>query len=518
MVWQSEIDELKHREHLAEQMGGPEGVTRQHERGKLTIRERIAALVDPGSFRQYGKLAGSATYENGKLKSFIPSNHVAGLCRLDGREVFIDGGDFTVRGGASESDTAGIDVGHGNPKPVDWRLPIVHLLDATGGSVVTFEKLGRTYIPDGDFWLPAARALNMVPVVAASLGSAAGGAAVMACIAHFSVMVKGISQIFPGGPPVVKAALGYGITKEDLGDYRIHTRISGVCDNVANTEEDAFKIIKCFLSYLPSNVWEMPPHVDIGDDPNRKDEKLLSVIPRSSRRGYDPYSILRGVLDRDSIFEIAPDYGKSRITVLARVGGYPVGAMINNPGHLGGSMDVAAGDKVIRLLLLCNTFHLPIVCFTDEPGFLVGIDSEKSGIERAGARLVCTTCETTVPWITFIIRQAYGVAGSLQYRPGNGIYRRYSWPSGNWGSIHIEGGASAAFRRVIESSADPEAKRLEIETRLKELASPFKTAEAIGLDIIDPRETRPLLFEFIELSQRITRTQLGPGSGPTYRP
>jgi len=519
MVWQPEIDELKIRQKMAEQMGGPEGIARQHERGKLTVRERIGALVDPGSFREYGKLAGRATYDQkGKIESFVPSNNVSGLANLDGRKVFISGSDFTIRGGAGESDTAGIDVGHGNPKPVDWRLPIVHLFDATGGSVVTFEKLGRTYIPDGDFWLPAYRALGTVPVVAAALGSVAGGAAVMMCISHFSVMVKGISQIFPGGPPVVKAALGYDIAKEDLGDYRIHTQFSGVCDNVANTEAEAFQMIKRFLSYLPPNVWELPPWIAPNDDPERKEERLLSVIPRSGRRAYNPSSILKYVLDLDSVFELAPDYGKSRITALARVDGFPVGVMINNPLHLGGSMDVDAGNKVIRFLLLCNTFHLPIVYFADEPGFLVGKESEKSGIERAGARLVCATCETTVPWITFIVRQAFGVAGSMQYRPGSGIYRRYSWPSGSWGSIHIEGGTTAAFRRVIEAAPDPEAKRQEIEQRLKTLSSPFRTAEAIGLDIIDPRDTRPLLCDFINLARENMKTNLGPGNGPTYRP
>jgi acetyl-CoA carboxylase carboxyltransferase component len=180
-------------------------------------------------------------------------------------------------------------------------------------------------------------------------------------------------------------------------------------------------------------------------------------------------------------------------------------------------MDVAAGEKVVRFLQLCDTFHLPLVYFCDEPGFMVGPDAERRGIERAGARAVCATSATRMPWITFILRQAYGVAGSLQYR-ASGMYRRYAWPSGSWGSMHIEGGAMAAFRRVIEGAPDPEAKRLEIEASLKALASPFRTAEATGLDLIDPRDTRPLLCEFVRIAQKVLRMQLGPASGPGYRP
>ena len=519
MAWQDEVDDLKRRHELAEQMGGPEGIERQHKRGKLTIRERIAALVDPGSLQEMGKLAGKATYDSdGRITAFTPSARVAGICTINGRRVYVTGQDFTVRGAAAEAETGGIDVGHGHPSPMELRIPTVNLVDGAGGSVVSFEHLGRTYIPDGAFFGPLSRILSIAPVVSAILGPAAGGLAPMPCLCHFSVIAKGTGQVFPGGPPVVKAALGYDIDKEDLGGHRIHTRVSGVVDNAAETEEDAFEQARRFLSYMPDNVWEMPPRVEAADDPGRRDERLLSIVPRDKRQPYDPRVIIEGVLDRDSFFEIAPDYGKSRIGGLARVNGYPVGVMINDPNHLGGAMDAAAAEKATRLVQLCDTFHLPMVCLMDEPGFMVGIESEKEGIERSGTRLVYTTCLSEMPWISVIIRQAYGLAGSLQFRPGSSIYRRYAWPSGHWGSIHIEGGTSAAFRRVIEAAPDPEAKRLEIEQRLQELASPFRTAEATGLDIIDPRDTRRLVCDFVEMVQAIIKTQLGPGVGPKYRP
>ncbi len=516
MVWQPEIDELKHRKELAAQMGGPEGIERQRKRGKLTVRERIEAISDPGSFQEIGGLAGSAKYEGEKLVSFTPANSVMGLCTINGRKVVLNGGDFTVRGGASDASIAD-KRGRAQKIAIEWKMPYLRLLDATGGSVRTFEQIGRTYIPINPGTYGIEKVLCQVPVVSAVLGSVAGLPAVEACLSHFSVMVKGISQVFPGGPPVVKAALGYDITKEELGDERTQAT-SGVIDNVAETEQEAFDMVRRFLGYLPQNVWELPPHTEPTDDPDRRDEELLSIIPRNRRKGYDPRAILKHVLDHDSFFEIGQFSGRSRLLGLARVNGYPVGVMINNPMFLGGSMDVAAGLKVIRFLQLCDTFHLPMVYFADEPGFMVGIESQKQGIVRAGAKMVCATYQTRMPWITFVIRQIYGVAGQCHDRPG-GMFKRVAWPSANWGSMHIEGGATAAYRREIDSAPDPEAKRQEIERRLQALASPFRTAEAFNIeDIIDPRDSRPMLCDFIEMAQGELKTQLGPTSGPSYMP
>ena len=516
MVWQPEIDELKQRKELAAQMGGKEGIDRQHAQGKLTVRERIALLADPGTYEEIGGLAGSATYEDDQLTAFKPANSVIGTLRLDGRKVVFSGGDFTVRGGAADA-AVGNKTGHAQNLAMQWRLPYIRLLDATGGSVRTFEQMGRTYIPGRPGPSPEYELLTIVPVVSAVLGSVAGLPAVEACMAHFNLMVKNTSRVFVAGPGVVKAALGYDIVKEDLGNETVQTR-SGTIDNVADSEQEAFQMIRRFLSYLPPNVWETAPRTEQTDDPDRREEGLASVIPRSGRKLYNPYDILNMILDRDSFFEIAPFYGRSRITGLARVNGYPVGVMINDPRHLGGSLDTTAGDKVIRFMLMCNTFHLPMVYFADEPGFMVGIEAEKLGIVRAGARVVLATRETRMPWITFITRQLYGVAGGCHVRAG-GMFKRYAWPSGNWGSMHIEGGALIAYRREIQSSPDPEGKREEIERRLKAIASPFRSAEAFDIeDIIDPRDTRPLMCSFIETAQDILKTQLGPGSGPSYRP
>jgi acetyl-CoA carboxylase carboxyltransferase component len=515
--WLPEVEELRKRQAFAREMGGPENVARQKAQGKLTVRDRIEQIADPGSFREFMGLMGQAEYADGELERFTPRAAVEGFCKMDGRDVVVTGGDFTVRGGSGGGSHGGLGMElAANRRALEWRVPYVRLLDAAGGSVRSFEEMGRTYLPDGNaFTWPDVQLLRAVPVVSAVLGSVAGLPAVNACVAHFNVMVKGTSQLFPGGPPVVKAALGYDVTKEELGGYQMHGQLSGVIDNVAESEAEALGMVRQFLGYLPSNVWEMAPRGDTADDPGRRDESLVRIVPRDRRRAYDCHRIINAVVDERSFFEIAPLYGRGRVTGLARLNGYPVGVMANNP-MFGASTDVAGGEKVIRLMQLCDTFHLPLVSFADEPGFTVGLEGERRGIERAGARLVIATCDSQMPWATVVVGQLFGVAGQCQHRP-SGMFRRYAWPSASWGSMHIEGGASAAYRREIESAPDPEARRQEIEARLKLLASPFRTAEATGQDIIDPRETRPLLCEFAEQAQPILRSQLGQTAVP-YRP
>jgi acetyl-CoA carboxylase carboxyltransferase component len=336
---------------------------------------------------------------------------------------------------------------------------------------------------------------------------------------HFNIMVKDTTQVFVAGPAVVKASQGIEITKEELGNEDVQVRKAGVVANLADNEEDAFRQVRRFLSYMPSSVWEMPARIEPTDDPKRREDQLIQFMPRNTRRVYDVYKLLDLVMDKGSFFEIQPHFGRARLTGLARVDGYPVGVMANNPRHLGGAMDKAAGEKTARLVQLCDTFHLPIVYFCDEPGFMVGVEEEKKGILRAGARMVALNSLSRTPYITFIMRQVYGVAGGLHYRGGSALYRRFAWPSGHWGSMHIEGGVSAAYRREIDAAPDPEAKRIEIEERLNELRSPFRTAHAFAVEeIIDPRDTRPLLVDFIQEAQATIRDQLGQTSRIAYLP
>ena len=516
MSWQSDVDELARQTAMAREMGGADSVAFQHGRGKLTVRERIDLLADDGTFHEIGALAGTATWHGEAVENLKPSNTVIGTCAVEGRKVAFSGGDFTIRGGAA-------DAAVGNKSEfienlaLTSRIPYVRLLDATGGSVRTFEQIGRTYLPGNPAGAAGVELLQNVPVAAAVLGSVAGLPAVQVCLSHFNVMVRGTSQVFVAGPKVVEQATGQTITKEDLGDERVQIK-NGVVMNLAETEADAIAQVRRFLSYLPASVYEAPPRVGPTDAPDRREERLLSAVPRDRRKIYEPRRILEAVLDRNSFFEIAPYYGRARVTGLARVNGVPCGVMANHPKFNGGSMDIAAGEKTMRLLELCETFHLPLVYFADEPGFSVGPAQERAGIVRAGARVVATLHQTRTPYICFVLRQLYGVAGGLHLRRA-GLYRRYAWPSTHGGSMHIEGGTAIAYKREIENAPDPEARRAGIEARLQAISSPFRNAHAFGIEeIIDPRDTRPLLVDFIEDAWKVVETQLGPVSGLSYRP
>lgn len=507
--WEPEVEEIRRRRELAGRMGGEEAVARHHAAGKLTVRERIVCLLDPGSFQELGSLAGRAEYDGGAMTSFRPSNFVTGTGAIDGRLVVVGGEDFTVRGGAAD--------GGGGSKWLfseqlaeEWRIPLVRLIDGAGGSVRTFEEIGRTYVPDNPGMEFMVRLLGKTPVIGAVIGSVAGLPAAKAVAAHWTLMVKNTSQLFVAGPPVVRRGLGEELSKEELGGHEVHATKSGVVDNVAEDEEDAFRQIRAFLSYLPQNVWQMPPRVEPRDDPDRREEGLLSIIPRNRRKPYDARKLLGAIVDRDSFFELSPGYGGSLITGFARLNGYAVGLMINDPMHLGGSLDAAASEKLMRFVDLCDTFHLPVVNFVDQPGFMVGTIAEAAGTIRKGVRALCAIEESRVPWIAVIIRKCYGVAGGAHQRRST-LTVRYAWPSAEWGSLPVEGGVEAAYRREIEAAPDPEVKRQEIEERLTALRSPFRTAEAFGIEeIIDPRETRPLLCRFVETAQEVVRTQLGP--------
>ncbi|HEV8145979.1 MAG TPA: carboxyl transferase domain-containing protein [Bryobacteraceae bacterium] len=510
--WQREVDEIRRRTELAGLMGGRANIERQHQAGRLTVRERIDALLDEGSFHETGALAGKAEYDAaGHLTSFTPSNFVAGTGRIDGRRVVVGGDDFTVRGGAADG-VVGNKAGYAEKLALGLRLPMIRLVDGTGGggSVKTLETTGRTYVPANPSWDTVVELLGEVPVIGACLGPVAGLGAVRVATSHFSIMVRGVSQLFVAGPPVVERGIGEKVGKEDLGGSFIHAHGSGAVDNEVETEADAFQQIRRFLSYLPSNVWQIPPHAPPSDDPQRREEALLSSIPRDRRRSYDVRRILGMIVDRDSFFEIGKYYGRPLAAGLARLNGYPIGVMANDPRKGGGAVDAAASEKMIRFIDLCDTFHLPVVNFVDNPGFLIGTTAERAGTVRIGSRALVAVYQATVPWISIIIRRVFGVAGAA-HGNAQGLNLRYAWPSGDWGSLPIEGGVQAAYKREIEAAPDPASRRREIEERLNTFRSPFRTAENFGIEeIIDPRDTRPLLCEWVETAYGLLPSELGP--------
>ncbi len=522
MSWAPEIEELHRRRRLAEACGGPEAVARHHAAGKLTVRERIAALLDAGSFQEVGKLAGRARYdEQGALTDFEPAPYVMGLGQLDGRPVAIGGEDYTIRAGTGfgadrrKGGQGGFieDLAHA------YRIPLINLVDGTGGSVNTARRKGYTVVPGygQDGFERSVELLGEVPVVSAVMGTTAGGPSMRAVLSHWSVMVKGTAQIFAAGPPVVERAFGSPVTKEELGGTRIAVDTAGTIDNAAEDEADCFRQIRRFLSYLPQNVWEMPPVVACADPVDRCEEALASIVPRSPRQAYDMRRLLAMVVDRESLFELQPGFGRSIITALARLNGKPVGIVASNP-MVGGIMDARAARKQGHFVELCDTFHLPLLFFADIPGLMVGVQSESEAILREGVRARYIGLQTTVPVFSLLIRKCYGVAGG-GFIDRAGLNFKIAWPSAQWGSLPVEGGVRAAYKREIEAADDPAQREREIEAELHRLASPFRTAEAFAIeDLIDPRETRPYLCRFVDALQGRLRTDLGPRLRAGVRP
>ena len=497
--WKPELDELRRREAFAEQLGGPARIKRQHDEGRLTIRERLARLVDPDTFHEVGKIAGKATYDaDNELESLTPSNFVFGRARVDGRPVVVGGDDFTVRGGSADATIKGKHL-MCERMAQELRLPLIRLVEGSGGggSVKTIETTGRANVPGVAGWELVVANMGKVPRVALGLGSVAGLGAAHLAAAHYSVMIKDKSALFVAGPPVV-ARLGQKLTKNELGGWQIQLR-AGAVDHAVDTEEDAFRAARRFLSYLPSSIYDVPPRGPQEDDPARREERLGDVVPRDPRKVYKMRAIIAAVVDRGSFFEVGERYGGSVITGLARLDGWPVALMAGDPFHYGGAWTADACQKVERWVDMAQTFHLPIVYLVDCPGFLIGLEAERTGTIKQGVRAMSAIWQTTVPWCSVIIRNVFGVAGAA-HKNGARYGFRYAWPSGRWGSLPLEGGIEAAYRADLDAAADPKAKLAEIDARLQKLRSPFRSAETFWIEeIIDPADTRPLLCEFANL-------------------
>lgn len=500
LSWQPELDELERRRRHTLELGGTEKVKRHRDNGKLTVRERIDMLLDPGSFREIGSVSGFASYDrDNALSGFVATNHIMGRGAIEARTVAVSADDFTVRGGANDGGV-GEKLVYVERMANELRIPLIRLVDGTGGggSVKTIETIGRTYVPAVPGWEYAVANMATVPVVGLALGSVAGLGAARVANSHYSLMVEGISQIFAAGPPVVARA-GETVTKEQLGGAHIHG-VNGTVDDVVATEAEAFARTRRFLSYLPPSIDQLPPRGPTTDDPSRRDEKLLSAVPRDARKVYRMRPIVESVMDAGSWFEIGRGWGKSVITGLARLDGWPVAVLASDPYHYGGAWTARASEKLTRFVDLAQTFHLPVVHLADIPGFLIGVKAEEEATIRYGARAMAAIYQASVPWCSILVRRAFGVAGAAHQNHGR-YNVRYAWPSGEWGSLPIAGGLEAAYKGELEKAADPAARLAEIEARLNQFTSPFRTAEQFKVEeIIDPRETRRLLCEFANLA------------------
>ncbi len=505
MSWKPESDEIERRRQAALEHGGAEAVAKQHGRGRLAARERIAALLDEGSFREQGQIAGQAD-EAGR---FTPANVVLGSGRIGDRPVVVCADDFTIRGAAYSA--VGLKKGlYADELAIRRRLPLVRLLEGGGASVAgTSGQKGRS-----GYDMTAPPALNLlaleamatVPVVCAALGPVAGFPAARLVASHCSIMTRETAQILTGGPALVERALGENLSKEELGGAAVHLA-SGVADRVAEDEEDVWRQIQAFLGYLPSSVFEAPPVAACDDPAGRAEEELLSIVPRNRRRAYKMRRLLELVVDAGSLFELQTGYGRSQITALARLDGHPVGILANDCHREGGAMTADGARKVRRFAELCDAFHVPVVSFVDEPGFMIGSAAEQAGTIRAGMNAMFAVLQTEVPWFAVVVRKCFGVAAGIHLGPGA---TTVAWPSAESGALPVESGVALAYRREIEAAEDPEARRRELEEEIAAAQSAFPRAEDFGVhDLIDPRETRPRLCDWVREVQPSLATLAG---------
>ena len=512
--WDIAMEEMRRRKEIAKLMGGKERVDRHHSQGKLTIRERVDRLVDKDTFWEAGPMMGKGKYdENGDLIGFTPAAYVEGFAEIDGRMVTVGGNDFTIAGGSPP----GIEK-HSPyfmmPMSYQYGIPCIHLSDGAGASAAAYEEANRMFLyPAGQWWWDT-QLLGWVPVAAAVLGSCAGHVAARTVLSHFSVMVKDIGQIFPAGPPVVARALSEDIEKDALGGTKMHTRETGVVDNEAEDEDDAFQQIRDFLSYMPDNAREIPAHKEMGDDPNRLLTDIMEIVPIDRRKPYNMYKVIERLVDKGKYFEMRKYFGRAVITVFARMDGYAVGIIASNPWVNGGAIDGKSAQKFARFCDLCSLFNIPAVILSDVPGFMIGSVAEKEATMRWGMVALQAAQEASVPKVAIVMRKDYGMGGATTSSMDSflGLDLRLGWPSGEWGAIPIEGGVAAAYRRDIESAPDPEARRHELENQLVGVRSPFRAAEAGDcIDIIDPRETRQIICRFIKAMQpALKRNAEGP--------
>ena len=518
--WDDELKELELRRAKAREHGGAHWVGREHAKDRLTARERIDLLLDPGSFQEVGMLAAMPT-PDGKL----PAGLVCGFGRLDGRTIAVAAEDYTVAMGTWTGlylgKSKGIFPGYIEDLAYRMELPLVVFLQGIGGDVDSPGDANSNVLPSAMSVHPLLALLSRVPMVAAVMGPCAGGSAARAACSHFSLMSRPNAVVFGGGPPLVEHALGQKVDKNELGGHEVHTQHSGVIDNAFDTEEEAVAMIRRFLSYLPGNVHALPPRLDpVDDDPvERSCDRMLKVVrPDQPRRSYDPRLLLNDIFDRDSFFEIGPEWARSLVVGLARLGGMTVGVLANSGLHAGGALTPDAADKQARFVEMCDTFHVPLVYLVDTPGIMIGPEVERAGLLRRAVRAVTAIQRATVPVVTLHIRRSFGIGAMAAGNP-DGLSINLAWPTLIQGAmgLPIEGAAAQLYKDELATAEDPKAFLAEVVQRLREKVSVWAAAEQFGVeDVIDPRETRQVLYRWLDAATQSQRP--GPKHGPQYRP
>ncbi len=494
------VEELAERRAAARLGGGEAKIAKQHAADKLTARERIDLLVEPGTFTELGIHGGIHFSVRGLEGKEAPADGViTGYGKVDGRMVAVAAYDFTVMAG-SMGMTGETKVARLRELALTKRMPMVWLLDSAGARIQ--EAVGSLFAGSGHLFREEVVASGVIPQVAALMGPCAAGTAYIPGLADFVPMVKGRGSMALAGPHLVRAAVGEDVTQEELGGSRVHCRKSGVGDLEVADDPECIERIKQYLSFMPSHNEDAPPRIDCDDPVDRGDEELLDVLPDSNRRPYDMYEVIRRITDHGEFFDMKPQWAKTIITGFARFGGRPAGIVANQPKQLGGILDNDSADKAARFVNLCNAYGIPLVFLVDVPGFMVGTKVEQGGIIRHGAKMLYAVANATVPKITVITRKAYGagyyVMNGRAYEPDLIV----AWPSAEISVMGAEGAVEIVFRKQVEAAEDPPAKKQELIDAYRQIIDVYIPAKNGMIDdVIDPRETRPTICRGLEMAE-----------------
>ncbi|HEV2787497.1 MAG TPA: acyl-CoA carboxylase subunit beta [Solirubrobacteraceae bacterium] len=493
------VDDLEERRARVRAGGGPEKVAKQHERGKLTARERLDLLFDAGTFTELG-MHGRPHFSQRAMEGVeAPADGVVtGYGKVDGRLVAVAAYDFTVMAG-SMGMTGELKVTRLRELALTQRIPMVWLLDSAGARIQ--EAVGSLFAGSGHLFREEVTMSGVVPQVAALMGPCAAGTAYIPGLADFVPMVKGRGSMALAGPHLVRAVTGEDVTQEELGGARVHCRRSGVGDLEVGSDEECVEAIKQYLGFFPQHSGEPPPVRPADDPADRCDEALLDVLPDSNRKPYDMYDVIRRIVDDGRLFDLKPGFAKTVITCLARMGGRPVGIVASQPKQLGGILENDSADKAARFVSLCDAFGIPLLFLQDVPGFMVGTKVEAAGIIRHGAKMLYAVSRATVPKVTVILRKAYGagyyVMCGKAYEPDLIV----AWPSAEISVMGAEGAVEIIFRRQVEEADDQEAARAGLVEGIRATIDPYIAAgNALIDDVIDPRETRPTVIRALEMA------------------
>lgn len=490
-----QLQELRAQSRLG---GGEERIQAQHERGKLTARERIDLLLDKGSFREVDAFVVHRTtdFDLDKQK-YLGDSVVTGWGTIEGRLVYVFSQDFTVFGGS---------LGEVHAEKV---CKIMDMAMKNGAPVIGLNDSGGARIQEGvvslggyaEIFLRNTLASGVIPQISVIMGPCAGGAVYSPALTDFIIMVRNSSYMFITGPEVVKAVTHEEVTFEELGGASVHSDTSGVCHLAADSEADALYLIRKLLSYMPQNNMEDPPFVPNGDDPLRMEEALNNIIPDEPNKPYDMRDVLRLILDDGIFFEIQESYAQNIVIGFGRLGGHSVGLVANQPSVLAGVLDIKSSEKAARFVRFCDAFNIPLVTFVDVPGFLPGIAQEHGGIIRCGAKLLYAYCEATVPKLTVVTRKAYGGAYDVMSSKHIRGDVNFAWPSAEIAVMGPDGAVNIIFRRELAQAEDPAKRKEELVREYRDrFANPY-VAAARGYidDVIEPKETRPRLINALEM-------------------